>query len=97
MVAPSTILDPRFKTLAFGDDGAVDKVLRNIEGEMLALATCHTDKEIEDADQSYHSILEDVHVTLEAGNCDEGLWQFLDERITETSQMCTHSYSGCKN
>ena len=74
MLAPSAILDPRFKKLAFGDDGAVDKVLRNIEGEMLALATCHSDKEIEDADQSHRSTLEDVHVTLEVGNCDEGLW-----------------------
>ena len=94
-LAPSTILDPRFKKLAFGDDGAVDKVLRSIEGEMLAMATCHSDKEIEEiepdniTDQSCMYALEEV--TLEVGNCgsDEGLWQFLDERVAQTSQRCT--------
>ena len=74
LLGSSTMLDPRFKKLAFVDTGAIANILRSITSELVARAPSDEDVDtIQMAEQ-----LEEE--TLEVGNCgiDESLWQFLD-------------------
>ena len=85
LLGSSTMLDPRFKKLAFVDTGAIANILRSITSELVARAPSDEDVDtIQMAEQ-----LEEE--TLEVGNCgaDESLWQFLDQRVAETASTLT--------
>ena len=77
LLAGSTLLDPRFKKLAFSDQGAADKAARSIAGE----AAAFTQSSLSSCGQ------EVVEETLQVGNSGSGesLWQFLDQRVAESS------------
>uniref|UniRef100_A0A1X7T797 HAT C-terminal dimerisation domain-containing protein n=2 Tax=Amphimedon queenslandica TaxID=400682 RepID=A0A1X7T797_AMPQE len=78
LLALATLLDPRFKKLAFANKEAADKAARYIMGEISSLEPS--------------SLSTDTDVSLTSGPSSESpLWQFFDQQVLEVSSQRTPS------
>ena len=93
LLGAATMLDPRLKKCAFGADDtvAIDKILRSIKAELVHAVSSHensTSTEFTDEMEDQGEVEETTLAVGQSGG-DETLWQFVDQRVAETSRVHT--------
>ena len=78
MLALSTIVDPRFKKLAFADCDTTEKAIRALVSE--ASASVHQQNSSDEPSSSSSS----SHTASSTTSSSSGLWQLFDEQVTQT-------------